>query len=479
MTTTQSTGEPGNGADVQFSNQPGNLDRDSQAGWVSDPELMLTPSNATTCNAAGQTRAYSSPSVASLGDSCPQGHIPPIILQQLAVGASLLGTRLFAGPPLPPHGSAGKAAGSQAVLWRQPARIQADPPSNPNISGSCAEHAQAAHSCIESPAEPCSKCSRQQVDVQEPPPSSKRDKRKRSLLKVHPREGPRGLLVREELALSSHLGELHRTTSGAAASSVLQASRSALAGIAAARGLPDLVQQLKQKNLQAIQFHPEWLQRFPVAGNSMLDIYAAFGRGDMTFTVPLVLESRSQQASEDYLMRDAHSGRDIAEQELILRIQRSFKLSVTPAQRAQAEHLLKAHQAFLSDLWGTRSRLLADMTVMLAEECAAPFSVPARILRLSEQAHELNQVLGLAMEANFQAGRKYFYELLSPWQAGILTVACWPAIPNVDLVLGALAGYGANPCPSIGFPAKLALAYYHSMPSSPSGLDSSTQITTS
>ena len=95
------------------------------------------------------------------------------------------------------------------------------------------------------------------------------------------------------------------------------------------------------------------------------------------------------------------------------------------------------------------------------------------------QAHELNQVLGLAMEANFQAGRKYFYELLSPWQAGILTVACWPAIPNVDLVLGALAGYGANPCPSIGFPAKLALAYYHSMPSSPSGLDSSTQITTS
>ena len=65
--------------------------------------------------------------------------------------------------------------------------------------------------------------------------------------------------------------------------------------------------------------------------------------------------------------------------------QRSFKLSVTPAQRAQAEHLLKAHQAFLSDLWGTRSRLLADMTVMLAEECAAPFSVPARILRLSEQ----------------------------------------------------------------------------------------------
>ena len=67
---------------------------------------------------------------------------------------------------------------------------------------------------------------------------------------VHSREGPRGLLVREELALSSHLGELHRTTSGAAASSVLQASRSALAGIAAARGLPDLVQQLKQKNLQ-------------------------------------------------------------------------------------------------------------------------------------------------------------------------------------------------------------------------------------
>ena len=88
----EGTGEPGNGADVQFSNQPGNLDRDSQAGqqsatfsstpltmssmpvsflvdagWVSDPELMLTPSNATTCNAAGQTRAYSSPSVASLG----------------------------------------------------------------------------------------------------------------------------------------------------------------------------------------------------------------------------------------------------------------------------------------------------------------------------------------------------------------------------------------------------------------------------
>ena len=47
--------------------------------------------------------------------------------------------------------------------------------------------------------------------------------------------------------------------------------------------------------VQAIQFHPEWLQRFPVAGNSMLDIYAAFGRGDMAFTVPLVLESRSQQ----------------------------------------------------------------------------------------------------------------------------------------------------------------------------------------
>ena len=136
--------------------------------------------------------------------------------------------------------------------------------------------------------------------------------------------------------------------------------------------------------VQAIRFHPEWLQRFSVAGNSMLDIYAAFGRGDLAFSVPMVLESRyrqvplngllqqnvpalymqtvaglvqmealtdrpddamsqafavaawqcsvvftamvetpkfSVQASEKYLMRDARSGRNVAEQELLMRIQ--------------------------------------------------------------------------------------------------------------------------------------------------------------
>ena len=48
-------------------------------------------------------------------------------------------------------------------------------------------------------------------------------------------------------------------------------------------------------HVQAIRVHSNWLRQLPVAGNSNMDIYAAFSRGDEAFSVPMVLEGRSRQ----------------------------------------------------------------------------------------------------------------------------------------------------------------------------------------
>ena len=62
-------------------------------------------------------------------------------------------------------------------------------------------------------------------------------------------ESPHALLLHEEVALARHVSDFRRIASKGADCS-LQASRPALAGIAAARQLPDVVHQLKQQNLK-------------------------------------------------------------------------------------------------------------------------------------------------------------------------------------------------------------------------------------
>ncbi len=67
------------------------------------------------------------------------------------------------------------------------------------------------------------------------------------------REDPHSLSLHEDLELGSHLGELRRMVSQAAGTvggCSLQAVQPALAGIAAARHLPEVIRRLKQKNLE-------------------------------------------------------------------------------------------------------------------------------------------------------------------------------------------------------------------------------------
>ncbi|KAK9867016.1 hypothetical protein WJX84_005354 [Apatococcus fuscideae] len=419
------------------------------------------------------------------------------IVQQLAMGASILQTGRFLGM-LPASSSTAAIAMPGMGQLQPPAAAARDPPQPP----------------------PCPGCS-----------YGTHDRRKRRRCLALKREDPHSLSLHEDLELGSHLGELRRMVSQAAGTvggCSLQAVQPALAGIAAARHLPEVIRRLKQKNLEAIHLHPEWLQRFPVCGRSALDLYAAFARGDMAFTVPMLLKGQSEQvplgcllkhnvpvlymqtlaglaemeplthsandamgqafsvavgqckaifialvetprfsiqAAHEYLMRDSQSGLDVTQQEMMMRIQGCSKLGISPEQKAQARHLLDIHDVFVSELATARAQLTSSMAASLAAESAAPFSVPSRIRTLCEQAHEMNQIVGLAMEAECQAGRKYTYELLSPWQAGILKVLCWPAIPQVPVVLRALAGYNIDCYQNFGFPAKIFPAYYDSRPS--------------
>ena len=56
------------------------------------------------------------------------------------------------------------------------------------------------------------------------------------------------------------------------------------------------------------------------------------------------------------------------------------------------------------------------------------------------QAHSLHVLLALAFETHLQLARKMSYELLSPWQWGMMAACLYPVVPDVMFLMKYIVG---------------------------------------
>ncbi|KAK9827492.1 hypothetical protein WJX74_005388 [Apatococcus lobatus] len=146
-----------------------------------------------------------------------------------------------------------------------------------------------------------------------------------------------------------------------------------------------------------------------------------------------------------HLMKHAAGGQQsVSGTDLMMRLDQALSLqwkrSITRSQRHQARLLLQANEAFTTQLANARQQILDEMQQAVQGEADGPKLLPSRVLMLSDHAHTLSVLLALAYEAALQLGRKFCYEILSPWQWGMMTACLYPVVPDIMYCVKYLAG---------------------------------------
>ncbi|KAK9825520.1 hypothetical protein WJX74_003641 [Apatococcus lobatus] len=324
------------------------------------------------------------------------------------------------------------------------------------------------------------------------------------------------LLSHQEQKIAASLTAMN--ISSHASSRLTEPQMGALQRLARARGLPVReITDLKRHNLQSVKLRGEWHDYYAPAGKSLLDMYDAFARGDMSFSFPLMLNGEQQNISLGFIIQqdlpslymqavgglakfaaqassphsresqlftkgvcqslalvtctfetprhlmqlftefvckspaDPRSHTNGAAHTAFLdrQLGQKWKDSITDAQRNQAQTALKVHRGCVNKLSLLRAEYLQQMRHDLQDELQGLLD-PERLLQLSDKAHSLSIILGLAQETRLQLGRKMIYEILSPWQWGHISACFHPVMPDiVQCAMYIASDEPASPIPAL------------------------------